>query len=196
MDALRRKIADLQKNLSPEDVDSLSGKASANLASWLGKGAPEPRIVGLYRPLEPNRFGEADPSALARDPAFSKTHFAFPRVLDRFRRTMDFAIPIHPTDWVVGVYGNPEPRPELPAVDSREFDAIVVPGVVFGTAGERIGRGAGFYDRYLVRAGGALRIGFGFDFQLLNDPVPQADWDARMDVVVTDRRAIETSARP
>lgn len=196
MDELRRKIAELQKNLSPEEVKYRSEKAVANLEGWLAKHASDIGLIGLYRPLEPNRFGEADPCAIAGRPAFAKSHFAFPRVLDRLRKEMDFAVPIRPSDWIPGVYGNLEPRLELPAVDPHEFDVVIVPGVVFGATGERIGRGAGYYDRYLMRAGGALRIAFGFDFQLLTTPVPQADWDAKMDVVITDHRAIETFARP
>lgn len=196
MDELRRKIADLQKNLSADEVRYRSEKAVANLADWLTKHSPDLGLIGLYRPLEPNRLGEADPLAFAGLPEFAQAHFAFPRVIDRFHGEMDFAVPIRPSDWVTGVYGNLEPRPELPAVDPHEFDVVIVPGVVFGATGERIGRGAGYYDRYLMRAGGALRIAFGFDFQLLTAPVPQADWDARMDVVVTDHRAIETFARP
>jgi 5-formyltetrahydrofolate cyclo-ligase len=196
MDALRRKIAELQKNLSADEVKYRSGKAAENLAGWLAQNAPVGALIALYRPLDPNRLGEADPCGVVTDPALAEFHFAFPRVLDRFHKEMDFAVPIHPSDWVNGIYGNAEPRPELPAADPHEFDVIVVPGVVFGALGERIGRGAGFYDRYLMRASGALRIGYGFDFQLLKDPVPQEDWDARMDVVITDHRTIETFARP
>jgi 5-formyltetrahydrofolate cyclo-ligase len=117
-------------------------------------------------------------------------------VISRFDGEMDFSIPIHPSDWSIGVFGNPEPRTELPETDPGEIDAIVVPGVVFGAGGERIGRGAGFYDRYLSRARSALRIGFAFDFQLLEEEVPQSEWDARMDVIVTDRRIVEPSGGP
>lgn len=194
-DGLRRKLDEARRALSADEVRARSERAAANLAHWLAKHPPARGVVGLYRPLEPNRFGEADPSTLARLPEFSALHFAFPRVLDRFHCRMDFAIPMHASDWVKGIYGNLEPRPELPAVDPHEFDLIVVPGVVFGREGERIGRGGGFYDRYLMRASGALRVAFGFDFQLLSESVPQADWDARMDLVVTDREAVETGSR-
>ncbi len=167
-----------------------------NLVEWLDKKRVPREVIGLYRPFIPNRFGEADPSALTEIPPFAESHFAFPRVTDRIHREMDFAIPMHPSDWIVGAYGNLEPTTDLPAVDPHEIDIVIVPGVAFGRSGERVGRGAGFYDRYLMRAGGALRIAFAFDFQLLTEPIPQADWDARMDVVVTDREVFETNARP
>jgi 5-formyltetrahydrofolate cyclo-ligase len=128
-------------------------------------------------------------------PELALHHFAFPRITDRFQRELDFSIPAHPTDWIIGQYGIMEPIPDLPAVEPAALDFIVVPAVIFGVRGERIGRGGGFYDRYLPQAAGAVRIGFGFDFQLVGEPLPQADWDAKMDVVVTDLRIIETSAR-
>ncbi|MBS1961853.1 MAG: 5-formyltetrahydrofolate cyclo-ligase [Bdellovibrionales bacterium] len=195
-DDLRRRLDEARRALSEEDLRARSERATSRLADWLAKHPPANGLVGLYRPLEPNRLGEADPSGLVRSPALAEVHFAFPRVLDRFHCTMDFAVPMHASDWVKGVYGNLEPRPELPAVNPHEFDVLVVPGVVFGRGGERIGRGGGYYDRYLMRASGALRAAFGFEFQLLDESVPQADWDARMDLVVTDRETVETSARP
>jgi 5-formyltetrahydrofolate cyclo-ligase len=81
-------------------------------------------------------------------------------------------------------------------VDTGDLEILVIPGVVFGIGGERIGMGAGFYDRFLVQAKGALRAGFAFDFQVLGEPIPQNPWDARMDVIVTDQRLIEVEARP
>jgi len=193
MQDLRRYIAELLKAQNPAEAAAKSALAVANLAAYFSKNPP--KMVGVYRNSEPNGLGEADPLAILKAPALAGAHFAFPRVVDRFNSEMDFAVPIHRTDWVKGVFGNPEPRSDLPAVEPHDFDAIVIPGVVFGLKGERIGRGAGFYDRYLMQASGALRIGFGYDFQLLNEPVPQADWDARMDVTVTELRTIETSGR-
>jgi 5,10-methenyltetrahydrofolate synthetase len=60
--------------------------------------------------------------------------------------------------------------PEAPAA---ELDLLVVPGVAFDFAGNRLGKGAGFYDRWIVAgtAGAAaeastLFVGVGFDEQL------------------------------
>ncbi len=194
MNELRRYIAELRKNLSVEDIAVCSARGVMNLATWLTKNSSKLAVIGMYRPLGTTGIGEIDPTGLMKDPAFAKTHFAFPRVIDRFNCEMDFAIPMTPNDWVKGVFGNPEPRTDLPPVDPFDFDAIIIPGVVFGVSGERIGMGAGFYDRFLTQSGGASRIGFGFDFQLLNEPVPQEEWDARMDVVITDLRTAVASA--
>ncbi len=195
MDELRRKFAALRAAISPEDLEYRSGIASANLIRWLENRLNPDSVIGLYRTTEPNRSGEANPFTVTTSPTLALQHFAFPRITDRFHRELDFCIPAHSADWTIGQYGIPEPLPDLPAVDPSSIDCIIVPAVVFGLRGERIGRGGGFYDRYLARATQALRIGFGFDFQVVGEALPQAHWDAPMDVIITDLRTIETSGR-
>lgn len=177
------------------EASTRSARASTRLSAWIAERFRGPRVIALYFPAMPNRRGEADPTALHGMPILAEFHFAYPRIVDRFHAEMDFSLPVVPTDWIIGPYGSPESHPDLAAVDPRTIDLIVVPGVVFGARGERIGMGAGFYDRYLPTAERAIRVGFGFDFQLLDEPVPQSEWDARMDFVVTDRRIVETGAR-
>jgi 5-formyltetrahydrofolate cyclo-ligase len=196
MDELRRKAAERLKRLSPLEIASRSSLAVENLADWLAKNASPDSVVGLFRPPEENVWGEANPYSLISHPGLAEYHFAFPRVIDRIDRGMDFAIPIAESDWAKGVYGNPEPWTDLPSVDPLDLEVIVVPGLVFGSLGERIGRGAGYYDRFLASAPASIRIGFGYDFQLESGPVLQAEWDARMDFVATDLRLVETRIRP
>ena len=64
-----------------------------------------------------------------------------------------------------------------------EIDLVVVPGVAFDRKGNRLGRGRGFYDRFLAGRT-ATTIGIGFDFQIV-DAVPANDEDMKMDFVVT-----------
>lgn len=195
MDELRRKFGALRMALSPDESEARSATACENLIRWLAPRIGPDSLIGLYRTTDPNRFGEANPMLIVPAPELALSHFAFPRITDRFHREMDFSIPALPEDWIPGQYGIPEPLPDLPALEAGSLDWIIVPAVVFGTRGERIGRGGGFYDRYLPQATGATRIGFGFDFQVVGEPLPQATWDAKMDVIVTDLRVIETSAR-
>ena len=196
MSGLRQIYVEMRKQQSPEVVERASALACAKLADLILKKASAGAVIGLYRPANPNRFGEADPTALLADPRLAGFHFAYPRVVDRFQSEMDFAVPMHPSDWTTGAFGSPEPHTNLPGVEPNEIELLVVPGVVFGIDGERIGMGAGFYDRYLEFAKGAQRIGFAFDFQLLAEPIPQESWDARMDAVVTDLRVVEVASRP
>ena len=63
---------------------------------------------------------------------------------------------------------------------------IIVPGVVFGPAGDRIGRGGGHYDRFLAGAPRrATTAGLSYGFQLL-DHVPRGGHDRRVDFIVSE----------
>lgn len=71
------------------------------------------------------------------------------------------------------------------------LELVVVPGLGFDVSGNRIGRGAGYYDRFLAQPGFCGRtIGLGFDFQMV-DSVPRLEHDMRLDSIVTDRRVTQ-----
>jgi 5-formyltetrahydrofolate cyclo-ligase len=72
-------------------------------------------------------------------------------------------------------------------VDPTWPDVVVVPGLAFTTAGDRLGQGGGWYDRFLpqVRAD-CTTIGVCFAEQIL-DTLPVEAHDVTMDHVVTDR---------
>lgn len=69
------------------------------------------------------------------------------------------------------------------------FDLIVVPGVAFDRKGNRLGRGKGYYDRFLSQHREVKRIGICFDFQLVEE-VPSDPWDMRMDEVLSYERSV------
>lgn len=83
-----------------------------------------------------------------------------------------------------GAYGIAEPQGGLP-VGACEIDAIVVPGVAFTLNGGRMGRGKGYYDKYLSQNDfTALKIGVCYREQLVPE-LPLEPHDIRMDVVVS-----------
>ena len=69
--------------------------------------------------------------------------------------------------------------------DLEAVELIVVPGVAFDGRGHRMGRGRGFYDRLLKSTPRAVKIGVGYDFQML-DAVPVEPHDVNMDFVIHD----------
>lgn len=85
------------------------------------------------------------------------------------------------TVFSVGDFNIMEPQNEPYTGD---FDLIIVPGVAFDRKGNRIGRGRGYYDRFLSQHLEVKRIGICFDFQLV-DEVPTEPFDILMDEVIS-----------
>ncbi len=81
-----------------------------------------------------------------------------------------------------GSYGIAEPATDE-FRDFAQIDLAIVPGMAFDTAGNRLGRGRGYYDRLFADIGKNLcKIGVAFPFQMM-EQVPACPTDIRMDIV-------------
>ena len=85
------------------------------------------------------------------------------------------------TEFAVGDFNILEPQNKP---YDGDYDLIVVPGVAFDRNGNRIGRGKGYYDRFLCKHLNVKRIGICFDFQLVEN-VPTEDNDIKMDEIIS-----------
>lgn len=82
-------------------------------------------------------------------------------------------------------FGIPEPAEDTPTVSPQDVDFTVVPCLSATLAGVRLGRGGGFYDRFLADyTGNTALVCF---HQLLSESVPMDPWDVPLPVVVTEK---------
>ena len=66
----------------------------------------------------------------------------------------------------------------------KELDLVIVPGIAFDRHGRRLGRGKGYYDRFLRKiAKRTLTIGLAFDFQILPS-IPATATDINVDHLI------------
>lgn len=86
------------------------------------------------------------------------------------------------SDLCPGAFGILEPVGELFTAYER-IDIGIIPGMAFDAAGHRLGRGKGYYDRFLARVPLMYKIGLSFSWRLL-DHVPCDEHDIIMDEVV------------
>lgn len=91
-----------------------------------------------------------------------------------------------------GPIGIPEPKPEaIRPVEAGQMDVFIVPGVAFDQNGNRLGQGAGYYDRLLTPVADRIPVvGLAFDLQLV-ERIPTDDHDIRVNWIVTEKRVIE-----
>ncbi|MEM7273816.1 MAG: 5-formyltetrahydrofolate cyclo-ligase [Actinomycetota bacterium] len=82
-------------------------------------------------------------------------------------------------------YGFDQPTAEAPVVPDEALGAVLVPGLAFDRAGRRLGRGKGYYDRFLARlAPDVLRIGITGDY-VVDGPLPTDAHDVSMTHLAT-----------
>ncbi len=98
-------------------------------------------------------------------------------------------------------HGVREPSDGRP-IPLEQIGLVLAPGLAFDAQGGRLGRGGGFYDRFLepgtandrLRSRNWFTCGVCFDFQVV-DRVPTDENDIRLDAVATDRRLLEPCPR-
>jgi 5-formyltetrahydrofolate cyclo-ligase len=84
----------------------------------------------------------------------------------------------------------PDPRFNIPeptgeTIVNPKPDIIIIPGVAFDSNCNRLGRGKGFYDRFLAKHElNARLIGVCFDEQIVQE-IPTETHDFKLDMVVT-----------
>ena len=130
---------------------------------------------------------EIDTDSLLIESIQSGKHVCIPW-LDEDNRSL-VPVEIHDVEssLVPGRYGLREPKRELVhPFDLDLLELVLVPGLAFDTKGRRLGRGKGYYDRFLDRLPRQTkRIGLAFDFQLFGE-VPAGETDVPVDMVITN----------
>lgn len=96
-------------------------------------------------------------------------------------------------DMAEGAFGILEPVAALRGEEAPQPDLALIPGLCFDTRGGRLGKGLGFYDRYLT-GNRAMRAGLGFDVQITQKNLTLDSHDQLMDAVISEKRIIVFSA--
>ena len=85
-----------------------------------------------------------------------------------------------------GHYGVLEPKPNLKVpASTKHLDLIVLPGLGFDRRGGRLGRGQGYFDRFLKKVRRVRKVGLAFDAQILKK-IPMTSHDVYLDGVITE----------
>jgi 5-formyltetrahydrofolate cyclo-ligase len=88
-----------------------------------------------------------------------------------------------------GPYGIMEPQAECEDFPVADLDGILTPGRAFDKSGHRIGRGAGYYDRFFKTAQ-AVKIAAAFSSQIFPE-IPVEPHDIPVDFIITEEQIIE-----
>ena len=97
-------------------------------------------------------------------------------------------VAFHAGELATGSFNIQEPTGNEIITDFAATDVAIIPGVAFDRHGNRLGRGKGYYDRFLSHFPG-IKIGICADFRLV-DTVPAEAHDVKMDYVITPSTTI------
>ena len=177
----RRAGIKARKALSKEEAGRLSREICRALTeSDLYKRA---NVIFSYSPFG----GEVDVSFLNDQAGRDGKTLALP--ICRGGGEMIAAVPLGPDSFEVGKYGIGAPIEERSNIlDPSEIHLVIVPCTAFeGNTRNRVGMGAGYYDRYLPLCRNAVCVAVAFEAQhirnLTFDP-----WDVALDAIVTEAR--------
>ncbi len=83
--------------------------------------------------------------------------------------------------------------PEASEPVEGPFDLVITPGLGFTERGDRIGYGAGYYDRWFATHDARHRIAVAFEMQMVPD-LPATLTDIPVEAIVTERRLIRVAS--
>lgn len=88
-------------------------------------------------------------------------------------------------DFELDRYGIRSVRQPAMQCEPQAIDLVLVPGVAFDREGGRLGMGAGYYDRFLPKAQGAVLMGVAYD-TLLQKVLPKDEYDVCMQLLASE----------
>lgn len=183
---LRQRARNLRNTMPADAIAKRSAAIVENVAAL--PEIEEASTVALFYPMEQRH--EVDLRDLDSSLRMRRKRIAYPTI-DPETRVMTFRYTAKLAE--VQERGMMFREPAPTAEEAEALDVILVPALQVDARGHRIGYGAGFYDRTLLRyLPGARTIIVAFDFQLIAE-VPVTEGDVACDLIVTDRRVLRAT---
>lgn len=179
---LRRHIRQMKRQFTPQQLEELSLPVIQRLRSRLA----DYQVVFAYYSLP----DEVCTRQLVDDLLAEGKTVLLPKVVSE--EAMEWCIYKGPQDLQEGSFRIMEPAENhgdrsldstLQRADQGTVAVILVPGMAFDAKGHRLGRGRGYYDRFLAAYPHIYKIGVCFDFQKVEE-VPTDDFDIAVDEVI------------
>jgi len=177
---LRNDILEKRRSLSAEEIARWSRKIAEHFCAWPIYQAC--KTLMLYLAMA----DEAQADLLITDALAQGKRVCVPLLGEKYGEMSAVEI-MSLEDLAVGRFGLRAPEAsKVKIIAPSLIDLVIVPAVAFDQTGNRIGMGAGYYDRFLmqVRANTVL-LGLAFSCQLV-DRLPSEEHDIRMQWLLTE----------
>ncbi len=178
---LRQRLRKVLSEIPAEEITRKSNAACQRLFEQPEYAKAEVLMVFLSLP------NELDTSCVVLRAWQDRKRVLAPKVSWNQRRMMPVEIRSLTEDLLESSMGIREPAAGIPFPISL-IDLVLVPGLAFDEYGNRLGRGRGFYDRFLAHSefkGASCAMAFEEQF---TPSVPVGPLDRRVDMLVTDKQ--------
>jgi 5-formyltetrahydrofolate cyclo-ligase len=182
----RKKLRDSLRQLTAAEKAESAQLATEKLVAW--KGFPESRIVAAFVGTQE----EIDTDSLLREILRSGKRLLLPYVIESTQAGVAPQMVMAEVrdlerDLREGAFGILEPDFHLRNQEPPPPYLVIIPGMGFDAQGGRLGKGKGYYDRYLSGLS-AVKLGFGFEAQVTAAKLPLETHDISLDGLVTETR--------
>ena len=178
---LRRTVRELERQLSPRYKTESSRAIAAHLLAM-----PEYQAAGAVLCFVGTER-EIDTRSILEDALAAGKHLCVPLCVGE--GIMELRAVTDLRQLIPGAYGILEPPADAPAVDMDEVDFAILPCVTCNHLGHRLGRGGGYYDRFLARyRGGSVLL---CREKLIREEIPLEPRDMPVPWVLTERGLYE-----
>jgi 5-formyltetrahydrofolate cyclo-ligase len=175
---LRASIKELLKSMSELERENLSTLLGENLTTYLPRiisnsNVSNVQVLGGFSPIQKEVLWFR--SLFVQSQKIAVPHILSESQLKFFEIEIDEIVKDQVGLKLTQVQMNNEVVPDI----------ILVPGLAFDKKLNRLGRGKGFYDRFLKNFAG-IKVGVCFEIQLV-DEVPIDDHDIELDYLITEK---------
>lgn len=171
----RRELRSLLAEIPNAHWERSSQELSSTLVDWLNAD-PEIKKVALFSALPTEVTLELATQLLPN------VEWHYPLVSGS---ELKFHLVSRKESLKAGFKGVLEPNPQVhPPISSKDLDLIICPGLAFTQDGKRLGRGGGFYDRFLATVPDVMKLGVCLPEQIISD-LPVDEHDIKMSHLLT-----------
>ncbi len=132
--------------------------------------------------------GEVETFDMMREAQKLGKKIGLPGIIKDEQKIIPTAVASLESDLQTGPYGIRQPKINQAQTLAEDcLDMVIVPGIAFDKENNRLGRGGGYYDRFLGSLpSSTTTVGLAFDFQIVDSLTSQEKHDVPISCVLTN----------
>jgi 5-formyltetrahydrofolate cyclo-ligase len=155
----------LKKLKTQKEVNKLRKSSLIKKKLFSSQAYKKAKTILFYASFD----GEVDTKEMLRQALKNGKAVALPQIMEEQKSIIPSRVFDLDKELGIGPYGIMQSLSNyIRPVALSDIDLVIVPGVAFDKAGNRLGRGKGYYDRFLRKLPATTpTIGLAFDFQVI-----------------------------